>query len=193
MNWQRFCMSEPEGRYDLSKPFALGGWRYATNAIIAISTRTKLRNTRGKYPPELGAMFDKAPWSFCLKPLPRPHTDRVQETDECHCLNLNGDGAVVPDPVCEKCGGEGWYPYDVHVWNRFDGLIVDGKYLEIIHEELSSPLYGPRFDEKFIPIVAGDYQLLLAPIKDKPHSPFVRPIRDVDAVQAVKASDGSHE
>ena len=174
MNWQRFCIDE-HARWDIDKPFRLSGWHYATDGRIAVRAPTDKPDTAANIPPTVLQMFGEVEWSQCTKPLPEPHPDRHEFEDECGCLS--------PDPYsddlhaqrdCKSCNGSGVEHRREHVWLRFDGMLVDGKYLAMIHEELALPaFYAKRppmtgLKPNQIPIVCGPYQVLLAQCMDRP-------------------------
>jgi len=66
----RFAGREYRGqRYDLTKPFVLDGWRYATNAVVCVRVPDKRRNSRGRLP-KVGALFEGVDFSACHRAMP---------------------------------------------------------------------------------------------------------------------------
>lgn len=166
MNWQRFCHPDyPDGvprmARDLVKPFIIGGWRYASDARIAVRARTDAPDTEGlsdyvrqTLPPQ----FEGLDWSgkHCCHPLPKTTEARVTGYDWCEscadicecqaddrrdgCSKCVGGFRYRKD--CPECKGTGRVFFSNHYYYRFDGITVNGKYLALLWEELTGPCYA---------------------------------------------------
>lgn len=103
IDWLAFCEKEGSSRLDMSTPFVLNGWRYATDARVAIRIPCGEPNTEAKekrFPPieQLFANFPEdgfEPW---------PEVDvfnAMGDCPECDC-------GLVNSVECRKCLGRGF-------------------------------------------------------------------------------------
>jgi hypothetical protein len=188
-----------ESRYDIERPFVVGGWKYASNGFIAVRRRTVKPDMEVKVPPELFSTFDAVDWSTCIRQLPQVHPDRYEWDDTCDCAEFCSEPADVCDglgsnckrcggrgvilkPDCPVCKGTGTVHYSDPPIMRFDGMLVDGKYLEMVHKDLPGPaLYAPQaLETQPLPVLCGPYQVLIAQLKREGY--HWRPIRDAEAM-----------
>ena len=58
IQWKKFCdETGADWRYDLTKPFVIDGWKYATDGRVCIREPTKARNTKGRKLPRIDETF----------------------------------------------------------------------------------------------------------------------------------------
>lgn len=96
----QFCDPKPN-RYDLSTPWVVAGWRYATDGRIIVRVRTKAKDTQGGGKrPDATELFPK-PFPRCS--VPWPHHDGKMKLPECRICEGTGKTG---ETQCYDCGGE---------------------------------------------------------------------------------------
>ena len=172
MDWNAFCSTDfLADTFGIGTPFVAGSYRYATNARVSIRQKhggPPVPLSREGSVRKLVATYDCVSFADCSIPLPTPHPDRhvytecPEDCDTCECSRYRGGGCNPAHDPCRKS-----VEVRAHVWLRFDGLLVDGRYLALIHEHLTHPLYArPERNNAPIRIVAdGGYELLLAVLR----------------------------
>ena len=169
MDITKFCAKvEPAGRYPITAPWVKDGWRYATDARITVREPTNAPNDRLGYP-DCEALFAKfRKDDIETLPLVPPLDGKVTEWAEPAC-------ALAYDPVkgCKLYGkcpatndGEctniikGTTPKTQH----FASYRWDGRYIELIHKELSGARYALDMGG-FMHFYCGDVEGVLARLK----------------------------
>jgi hypothetical protein len=114
-----FCATEKGKSLDLTTPFTLDGWRYATDGYVCIRVPTSKRRPSA---PEKTPDVLKLPWGALASPALRPWkaTDAYRDFDECS--SCEGEEYV----ACHACHGkrEAWQV----VRYRIDGRIVQRRF-----------------------------------------------------------------
>jgi hypothetical protein len=89
-------------RYDIHRPFSVGGHYYATNGAIAVRTpRDRPYTSKGNLPPIQELPWDNADW-------PEASIADLGEPGTVVCRRCEGTGQIRPHETCEYCIGTGW-------------------------------------------------------------------------------------
>lgn len=115
-----FCDSEVM-RYDLSKPFTIDGWRYATDAKICVRVPTddpsdelKANDLHGRFPDCRTLPWPDAKTRDTLAWMPMPPVP-PEAWEVCPCCEGSKVDPDFKDEECDFCEGEGRFikPQDI--------------------------------------------------------------------------------
>ena len=133
--WKKFCCDD-NLKYDLSNPFVIDGWKYATDGRVTVREPTTARNTKGRQLPSaeiMAVLFSE---------------DFQRRKDFTRILSERNKD------IQKFCG---YWPSVV-----LDGRVFDSKYLVMIHA-IGSVKYKPGSDGRHkIAFRTGDVEVLLA-------------------------------
>ncbi len=170
MDITKFCATE-SARYGIDKVWIMHGWKYATDARIAVREPTdEPDSTAGMY--DMEAVFAGCDdvTDIDTLPLVPPLDGKVTEWEEPVC-------ETVEFPTTETCKYYGQCPVTnaldcpnrikgtTPVSQRFAGKRWDGTYIELIHSELPGARYR-IIEQGAMQFFCGNVQGMLAPMKD---------------------------
>jgi len=145
--WMQAWCDDKDCKYDLSRPFVIGGFAYATNGYAAVRVPTRLPDTRrDREPPahKLAWDADRRYWRWpvgltrhgrtcmwCCGDGKRYKAITCPKCNGCGCAECCGFGEVsVPAGKCARCWGTGTdvirhVPGATHGISDQYGLLVD--------------------------------------------------------------------
>lgn len=131
---QQFCTS-PEDimRYDMSKPWIDGTWRYATNSRIIVRVPAESADKPDDVP-DAGYLFKDFRAEHCTEELPKWDGSMYEYQEECEFPQCHDGKISGGKNECEECGGKGWTPESVPTTVIFQGFNFQGSYLQKIHD-----------------------------------------------------------
>jgi hypothetical protein len=131
---KELCARSQSGRHDMTTPFTVNGWKYATDSRIVVRVPTDGPNDAGDNRPNAEKLFERFPVEGSWREWPQALYEENYEM----CSACDGDGYMDdqdPDDDCPRCDGDGQ--------TLMPFILVDGMRISLRYDSAVRALPGP--------------------------------------------------